>query len=288
MPAPPSSASRAATSTSSGGSSSSVVSPNRSRNSKPVPYRNGRPGRVRAAQLDDEPPVEQRPDRVVRVDATDPLDRGLRHRLAVGDDRERLERRRREADGVRADVAGDERAGVRRRDQLDAVARQDEPDPAARAARPRGRRGARRPSRGRRRRGPRSRGGSAAARRRTAAPRAGPRSARRRRAAPRRRPPAPSGRRCRALARVDHANDSRLSIGGRRPAPSAAAAVPRPSSPARRSGPTARPGSTTISRRFTSSSIARNVTATTTRSRTPRSRSWSTIEPAPDAGSPRG
>ena len=44
MPSPPSSASRAATSTSSGGSSSRLVRPKRSRKSKPVPYRNGRPG----------------------------------------------------------------------------------------------------------------------------------------------------------------------------------------------------------------------------------------------------
>src|SRR5205085_1876314 len=36
--------SRAARSTSSGGSSSRLVNPKRSRNSKPVPYRNGRPG----------------------------------------------------------------------------------------------------------------------------------------------------------------------------------------------------------------------------------------------------
>ena len=50
-------------------------------------------GRVRAAELHDEPPVEQAPDRVVRVDAADPLDGGLRHGLAVGDDRQRLERR---------------------------------------------------------------------------------------------------------------------------------------------------------------------------------------------------
>ena len=39
----------------------------------------------------------------------------LRDRLAVGDDRERLERRRREPDGVRADVARDEGARLRRR-----------------------------------------------------------------------------------------------------------------------------------------------------------------------------
>src|SRR6185369_11192777 len=41
---PPSSARREATSTSRGGISSRLVSPKRSRNSNPVPYRNGRPG----------------------------------------------------------------------------------------------------------------------------------------------------------------------------------------------------------------------------------------------------
>ena len=39
-----------------------------------MPYRYGRPGRIGAAQLDDEPPMEQRPDGVVGVDAADPLD----------------------------------------------------------------------------------------------------------------------------------------------------------------------------------------------------------------------
>ena len=79
--------------------------------------------------------MEQRADRVVGVDAADPLDGRLRDRLAVGDDRERLERGRREADRVHADVAGDQRAGVRRGDELDAVA-------ATGRAGSRGRRGA--------------------------------------------------------------------------------------------------------------------------------------------------
>ena len=131
---PPSSASRAATSTSSGGSSSRLVSPNRSRNSKPVPYRNGRPGRVRAAELDDQPAMEQGPDRVVRIDAADPLDRRLRDRLAVGDDRQRLERRRRQADRVGADVAGDQRAALGRGRELDPVAVDQQADAAARGA----------------------------------------------------------------------------------------------------------------------------------------------------------
>ena len=95
-----------------------------------MPYRNGRPGALGAAELDDEPAMEQRPERVVRVDAADPLDRRLRDRLAVGDDRERLERGRRQADRVGADVAGDQRAGLGRRDELDPVAVDDEADAA--------------------------------------------------------------------------------------------------------------------------------------------------------------
>ena len=87
-------------------------------------------GRVGPAELDDEPAMDQRPDRVVRVDAPDPLDRRLRDGLAVGDDRQRLERRRRQADGIGADVAGDERAALGRRGQLDPVAVDEQADPA--------------------------------------------------------------------------------------------------------------------------------------------------------------
>ena len=43
-------------------------------NSKPVPYRIGRPGRVGAALLDDEPAMQQDAHDVVRVDAADALD----------------------------------------------------------------------------------------------------------------------------------------------------------------------------------------------------------------------
>ena len=56
----------------------------------------GRPGRLGAAQLDDQPAMEQRAHRVVGVDAADPLDAALGHRLPVGDDGERLERGRRQ------------------------------------------------------------------------------------------------------------------------------------------------------------------------------------------------
>ena len=54
----------------------------------------------------------------------------LRHGLAVGHDREGLERRRRQPDGVGADVAGDERATLRRGRQLDPVAVDQQPDAA--------------------------------------------------------------------------------------------------------------------------------------------------------------
>ena len=127
---PPSSARRAATSASSGGSSSRLVSPNRSRNSKPVPYRNGRPGALDRPSSTTKPPVKQRPDRVVRVDAADALDRRLRHGLAVGDDRQRLERCRRQPDRVGADVARDERAAFGRGRELDPVAVDQQPDAA--------------------------------------------------------------------------------------------------------------------------------------------------------------
>ena len=86
--------------------------------------------RRRAAQLHDEPPMQEAPQRVVRVDAADPLHGRARDGLAVGDDRERLEAGGREPDRVRADVASDERAGLRRGGQLDPVAGGQQPDAA--------------------------------------------------------------------------------------------------------------------------------------------------------------
>ena len=120
----------------------------------------------------------RRADRVVGVDAADALDGGLRDRLAVGDDRERLERRRREADGVGADVARDQRAGLGRGRELDAVAVDAAAGCPGRASDT-----SRSPSRASTvsRSVPasaRSRGATADARRRTAGPRARPRSAR--------------------------------------------------------------------------------------------------------------
>ncbi len=79
--------------------------------------------------------MEQRPDRVVGVDAANSLDARLRDRLAIGDDRERLESRGRELDRLDPNVPGDERAGIGGSRELDAVAGEDEADPARREAR---------------------------------------------------------------------------------------------------------------------------------------------------------
>ena len=135
-------------------------------------------GRLGPAELDDEPAMQQRPHRVVGIDAADPLDGRLRHGLAVGHDRQRLERRRREPDGVGADVAGDERAAFRRRSRARPGRRRSAAGCRGRGARPRGRRAGRRRSPGPCRRGRRSRAGSVASRRRTGGPRGRPRSAR--------------------------------------------------------------------------------------------------------------
>ena len=240
-------------------------------------------GRLRPAQLDDEAPVEQRADRVVRVDAADPLHRRLGHGLAVGDDRERLERGRREADGVDADVAGDQRAGVGRRDELDAVARQHEPDPAIgqrdlevaealvdgraidageRRDLPPGQRALRDEQEGLELGlgellGDRARIDVQVGLRRRLGRRIGP--------------------------LLDHANDSRPSSSGASGSARRRRAPP-PSSRGRRSAPTARPAS----RRSRAASSARASRGTSPRRRPgpgrPRSRSWSTI----DAGAARG
>jgi hypothetical protein len=52
-------------------------------------------GRVGAALLDDQTPMQQAAHDVVRIDAANALDEGARHRLAVGHDGQRFERRRR-------------------------------------------------------------------------------------------------------------------------------------------------------------------------------------------------
>ena len=89
-------------------------------------------GRIGPAQLHDEPAVEQGADRVVRVDAADPLDRRLRHRLAVGDDRERLERRRR-----RRTASAPTYRATARRPPARSPARPGPPDHESRMPRPR-------------------------------------------------------------------------------------------------------------------------------------------------------
>jgi hypothetical protein len=72
--------------------------------------------------------MQQRADRS-RSDAADPST-ATSSRLAVGDDRERLERRRGEADGVGPDVPGDERAALGRGRELDPVTVDEEADAA--------------------------------------------------------------------------------------------------------------------------------------------------------------
>src|SRR5260221_12100528 len=86
--------------------------------------------RVRPAELRQEPSMEQAPERVVGIDAADPLDGGSRDRLAVGDDREGLEARRRQPDRVHADVSGAERACLGRGRKREPLARRDQPDAA--------------------------------------------------------------------------------------------------------------------------------------------------------------
>ena len=144
--------------------------------------------------------MQERAHRVVGVDAADALDGGLGDRLPIRDDRERLERRRREADRVRADVARDQGARLGGGRELDAVAVEHEPDAPLAAATPRGRRGGRPRSPGPCRRARRSRVATAAARRRTGAPRGRPRSARSA-GVPRATPRPPSGRARRAVRR---------------------------------------------------------------------------------------
>src|SRR5690348_7549844 len=61
---------------------------------EPGPVQKRPAGRLGPPELHDEPSMEERADRVVGIDAADPLDRRLRDRLAVGDDRERLHRGR--------------------------------------------------------------------------------------------------------------------------------------------------------------------------------------------------
>src|SRR5687767_12153665 len=74
--------------------------------------------RIRPALLDHQPAVEQAAQHIVGVDTADALDDGARHRLAVGDDRQRLESSRRKAAAVGADVTRDEPPGLGRGDEL--------------------------------------------------------------------------------------------------------------------------------------------------------------------------
>ena len=109
-------------------------------------------GRVRAALLHDQPPMQQAAHHVVGVDAADALDDAARDRLAIGDDRQRLERRGRQADALGADVSRDQRPGLGRGRELDLLARRRPAGRRDRAAPPPGRPAARRRRPGRCRR----------------------------------------------------------------------------------------------------------------------------------------
>ena len=275
-----------AASGSSVGSSSSEVSPKRSRKSKPVPYRIGRPGvsarpcsatRRRCSRL--------RSD-VVRVDAADALDHAARHRLAVGDDGQRLERGRRQPNAVGADVAGDQRARLGRRDQLDLVAgRRASRMPRSPSATSRSPRSASTVSRSMPASVAISRRASGLSATNSSASSCATRQLERRSGASR------SARTSISRRRPARRPDHRLVDVHRRVRQSSVAAV-RGGSGSRMTliGPHGSACSTVSSRPLASSSMARNVTATTIRSVTSRSSSCSTncgAATATPRGSPR-
>src|SRR5512146_1351935 len=265
--------------------------------------------RIRATQLRHEAPMEEAADRVVRIDAPDPLDDGLRDRLAIGDDGQGLEGGRREADGVAADEAGEQRAALGGRGQLHPIGREEQPDAtipeghlevaetcvdrvAIDTGNDRDLAAGERPLRDEEE-GLQSGLGQLAGRRGLATRRGLAGRARRRlpgasRAVDRRgADPGVSSIRLpdRGFSHgrlVDHrkpAIDSSSGISSAsRPSPAAA----RSAGVVRRAtiGPNGVAWSTTISRRFMSSRRARNVTVTTIRSRTPARSSWRTIEGA--------
>ena len=222
--------------------------------------------------------MEERAERVVGVHAADALDHRLRDRLAIGHDGQHLERGGREAAGLDAHVPRDERS------------RPPGPSRARRARRPR-----RAGSPGRRASTSRSPMSASTASR--SQPKSRPISGRRERALGdeeqrlQRRPPSRPARDGCSPASMD-VRPRTLPVG--RSASGAAPVGPdssRPRDP--RSilprfgrgrttmGPHGSACSAVTSRRFTSSRSARNVTATTTRSRAPASRSCSTTVGAP-------
>src|SRR5882672_4482528 len=71
------------------------------------PVQNGATGGLFATPLLDEPPRRERVEGLVAVHPADRLDLGASHRLAVRDDREGLEGRRREPQTVGAEVGRD-------------------------------------------------------------------------------------------------------------------------------------------------------------------------------------
>src|SRR5256885_1349467 len=84
------------------------------------PVQNGATGGLFATPFFDEAPRGERVEGLVAVDAADRLDFGSRHRLAVGDHRQRLQRGRREPEPVGAEVGRDLRRVLRGRHDREA------------------------------------------------------------------------------------------------------------------------------------------------------------------------
>src|SRR5688500_13430239 len=97
---------------------------------EPGAVQDGATRRIGTAELHDQSTVEQASHNVVGVHAADALDDTASHRLAIGDDRQSLQCSRRQADAVRADVSGNQRAGLGRRRQLDSITGSQQPNTA--------------------------------------------------------------------------------------------------------------------------------------------------------------
>ena len=160
------------------GAPSRLVTPNRSRNSKPVPCRKGRPG---------DPPRPSsttrrrcRSARIVYSESTppDPLDDGQGDGLAIGHDR-KVSRAVADGEQTQADVVAGRGSGLGACRELHPVIGDHEAKSPASSGSFRGHPDGRRRCLDRPRPAPRSRAARGVAPRRTAVPRAPPRSARR-------------------------------------------------------------------------------------------------------------
>ena len=106
------------------------VRPKRSRKVNVVPIQDRTTRRVAPSDLGDEAPMEERAEDVVAVDAADALDLAPGAWLPVGDHRQRLERRRRQACLLAGRVGGEPCPDARRGGELPRVILALEPDPA--------------------------------------------------------------------------------------------------------------------------------------------------------------